>query len=180
MTGRTDSGIIIIVKRKMKEGIQMKKIFLDLDGTLAQFNVEGALERFDKEIGFFANLLAFDKIEIVNELAKNNNLFIVSASPNIQADLDKMEWIKKYLPDMPIQNITLCRLGENKAEIIQKKYSVAFDASCFLLDDYTKNLWEWEKMGGTGIKRLTVDADNSTNKWKGLTLSSLEELINIY
>ena len=27
----------------------MKKIFLDLDGTLANFNVENALERFDKE-----------------------------------------------------------------------------------------------------------------------------------
>ena len=32
----------------------MIKIFLDLDGTLARFNVRNALERFDKEEGFFA------------------------------------------------------------------------------------------------------------------------------
>ncbi len=157
---------------------KMKKVFLDLDGTLVRFNVERALERFDNEKGFFANLLAFDNIEIVNKLATKGNLFIISASPNEQADKDKMEWIKKYLPNICLDNITICRIGENKAKIIQEKYAVTFDASCFLLDDYTKNLWEWEQMGGIGIKRLTVDADNSTNKWKGLTLSSLEELIN--
>ena len=57
----------------------MKRIFLDLDGTLARFNVRNALERFDKEVGFFANLLAYKGIEIVNELAKEDNLFIISA-----------------------------------------------------------------------------------------------------
>ena len=40
----------------------MKKIFLDLDGTLARFNVRNALQRFDKEIGFFAKLLAYKGI----------------------------------------------------------------------------------------------------------------------
>ena len=34
----------------------MEKIFLDLDGTLARFNVRNAFERFDKEEGFFAKL----------------------------------------------------------------------------------------------------------------------------
>ena len=32
----------------------MKKIFLDLDGTLAKFNVRNALQRFATEKGFFA------------------------------------------------------------------------------------------------------------------------------
>ena len=102
----------------------MNKIFLDLDGTLVKFNVENALERFDKEKGFFANLLAFEGIEVVNNLAKNNNLFIISASPNEQADKDKLIWIEKYLPNISKENITLCRLGENKASIIEKKYNI--------------------------------------------------------
>ena len=34
----------------------MKKIFLDLDGTLAKFNVKNALKRFDNEKGFLQNL----------------------------------------------------------------------------------------------------------------------------
>ena len=46
------------------------KLFLDLDGTLARFNVRNALNRFETEKGFFANLLAYKGIEIINEMAK--------------------------------------------------------------------------------------------------------------
>ena len=157
----------------------MKRIFLDLDGTLARFNVRNALERFDKEEGFFANLLAYKGIEVVNELAKTNQLFIISASPNEQADKDKMIWLEKYLPNIRIDNVTLCRLGQNKALIIQEKYNITIDKECLLLDDYTKNLNEWESFGGKGIKRLTTISDNSTKQWKGQTLKHLNELVTI-
>ena len=157
-----------------------KKVFLDLDGTLAKFNVRNALERFDKEVGFFAKLGAYKGIEVVNELAKTNQLFIISASPNEQADKDKMVWIQKYLPNVSIDNITLCRIGQNKAQIIEKKYSIKIDNNCYLLDDYTKNLNEWESFGGLGIKRLTSVADNSRKLWKGLQIKVLTELIKIF
>lgn len=154
----------------------MKKIFLDLDGTLAKFNVPNALERFDKEIGFFSKLGAYKGIEAINELAKNNNLFVISASPNEQADKDKMIWLEKYLPNINVNNITICRIGENKAKIIQDKYNITINEQCYLLDDYTKNLIEWENFGGTGIKRITTVADNSRKIWQGLVLKHLEEL----
>ncbi len=157
-----------------------KKVFLDLDGTLAKFNVRNALERFDKEVGFFAKLGAYKGIEVVNELAKTNQLFIISASPNEQADKDKMVWIQKYLPNVSIDNITLCRIGQNKAQIIEEKYSIKIDNNCYLLDDYTKNLNEWESFGGLGIKRLTSVADNSRKLWKGLQIKDLTELIKIF
>ena len=73
----------------------MKKIFLDLDGTLAKFNVRNALQRFDNEKGFFAKLRAYKGIETINEMAKAGNVYIISASPNEQADVDKMKWICK-------------------------------------------------------------------------------------
>lgn len=154
-----------------------KKIFLDLDGTLARFNVPKALERFKTEKGFFANLKAYKGIEKINEIAKNYNnyVYIISASPNKQADNDKMIWINKYLPNINKNNIVLCRCGENKAEILKNK-GLTIDKECFLLDDYTKNLIEWENSGGTGIKRLTYCADNSTKKWKGQTLRNLATL----
>lgn len=163
----------------MKEReIEMNKIFLDLDGTLARFNVPNALERFDKEEGFFANLLAYKGIEIVNELAKKNNLFIISASPNEQADKDKLIWLNRYLPNVRQENVTICRIGENKAKIIEDKYNIKINNECLLLDDYTKNLFEWENFGGIGIKRLTTVSDNSRGLWKGFELKQLEELIN--
>lgn len=157
----------------------MKKIFLDLDGTLAKFNVRNALKRFDNEEGFFAKLGAYKNIEKINEMAKNGNVYIISASPNEQADNDKMIWIKKYLSNVPVENIVLCRLGENKAKIIENKYNIKIDKNCMLLDDYTKNLTEWETVGGVGIKRLTTVSDNSRKLWKGLTLADLGRLATL-
>lgn len=158
----------------------MNKIFLDLDGTLARFNVRNALKRFDNEIGFFANLLAYKGIEVVNELATTNQIYIISASPNEQADKDKQLWLNKYLPNVRQENITLCRLGQNKAEIIQNKYNITINEQCYLLDDYTKNLNEWESFGGIGIKRLTQVSDNSRKLWKGLELKHLQELRQLF
>lgn len=154
----------------------MKKIFLDLDGTLAKFNVKNALQRFATEEGFFERLGAYKNIEEINEMAKEGNVYIISASPNVQADNDKMKWIQKYLFNIPIANIVICRVGENKAEIIKSQLNIMIDKTTVLLDDYTKNLTEWENAGGVGIKRLTKVADNSTGKWKGLAIRNLNQL----
>lgn len=157
----------------------MNKIFLDLDGTLAKFNVPNALKRFETEKGFFARLGAYKNIDKINEMAKNGNVYIISASPNIYADLDKMAWIRKYLPNIKRNNIIFCRLGINKARHIENLLKIKIDKTCYLLDDYTKNLTEWETVGGVGIKRLTTVSDNSRKLWKGLELADLGRLANI-
>lgn len=154
----------------------MKKIFLDLDGTLAKFNVPNALARFENEKGFFARLGAYKGIEKINEMAKKGNVYIISASPNMYADLDKKSWVNRFLPNVKTSNIIFCRVGQNKARYIENKLNIKIDNTCILLDDYTKNLTEWESVGGVGIKRLTSVADNSTGKWQGLTLKQLAEL----
>lgn len=154
----------------------MKKVFLDLDGTLAKFNVPNALKRFETEKGFFARLGAYKNIEKINEMAKTGNVYVISASPNMYADIDKMAWIRKYLPNLKRQNIIFCRLGVNKARYIEHLLDIKIDKTCMLLDDYTKNLTEWETAGGVGIKRLTTVSDNSRKLWQGLTLKDLAEL----
>lgn len=157
----------------------MKRIFLDMDGTLARFNVRNALARFENEKGFFANLLAYKGIENINEMVKNGNVYIISASPNMYADMDKKAWLKKYIPNLKNEYILLCRNGQNKAKFIENKLGIKIDKNCYLLDDYTKNLIEWEEVGGIGIKRITTVSDNSTRKWKGLELKDLCKLSDI-
>mgnify|MGYP003292603141 CR=1 FL=1 len=158
----------------------MKKIFLDLDGTLARFNVPNALNRFDKETGFFARLKPYKGIGEIDRLAQRGNVYIISASPNLTADLDKMQWVQKYIPNIQYNNIVICRIGENKAKVIESKYNIEINEQCYLLDDYTKNLNEWEQYNGSGIKRLTGVADNSRKLWKGLTLKDLIELQQLF
>jgi 5'(3')-deoxyribonucleotidase len=129
--------------------------------------------------GFFVGLGAYVGIEVVNTMARKGNIYVISASPNEQADKDKLQWLKKYLPNLQKENITFCRLGENKAQIIEHKYNIKIDKTCYLLDDYTKNLIEWESVGGIGIKRLTSLADNSRKLWQGLQIRKLSQLTNI-
>ena len=157
----------------------MNKIFLDMDGTLARFNVRNALNRFENERGFFANLLAYKGIENINEMVKNGNIYIIRVSPNMYADIDKKTWLKKYIPNLKNENILFCRNGQNKAKFIESKLGIKIDKNCYLLDDYTKNLVEWEEVGGIGIKRITTVSDNSTKKWKGLELKDLCKLSNV-
>ena len=157
----------------------MIKLFLDLDGTLAKFNSKkNALERFKTEKGFFASLKPFKHIEFVNDLTNNTNveLFIISATPNEQADIDKMAWINTYLPNIKKSNVCFCRIGENKAIKIKEQLNIDIDKSCLLLDDYTNNLVEWTKANGIGIKRLTSLANNSSKKWKGFAIKDLRQL----
>lgn len=154
----------------------MIKIFLDMDGTIARFNVRNALQRFATELDFFKNLLPYKNIGKIDKLALKRNVYIITASPNVRCDIDKMLWLRKYLPNLPLENIVICRIGDNKAEIIKQKLGVDINAETYLLDDYTKNLVDWESAGGVGIKRLTKMADNSTGKWKGLTIKDLAEL----
>ena len=161
----------------------MKKLFLDMDGTLAMFNSKkNALKRFDNEKGFFTSLKPFVNIDTINQLVDNNvvEVFIISASPNEQADFDKKQWINTYLPSVKPENICFCRLGQNKAQIIKEQLNIDIDNNCYLLDDYTKNLIEWNNSNGIGIKRLTSLANNSRKIWKGLSIRNLNQLTTLF
>ena len=157
----------------------MIRLFLDLDGTLAKFNSKRkALERFDKEKGFFATLKPFKNIEKVNQLALRDDIevYIISATPNDQADKDKMIWINKYLNNIKKTNICFCRLGKNKAKEIKEQLNIDIDENCLLLDDYTNNLIEWTKANGIGIKRLTSLANNKSKRWQGICIRDLSSI----
>ena len=160
------------------------KLFLDMDGTIAKFNSKrNALSRFEKEENFFLSLKPFKYIEEINQLVKENNnvdVFIISASPNEKADKEKRLWVQQYLPDLPLANICFCRIGENKGKIIKEQLNITIDNTCYLLDDYTNNLIEWQKSNGIGIKRITSLANNKSKRWQGLTVRDLRQLFNFF
>lgn len=157
----------------------MIKIFIDMDGTIAKFNVRNAINRFATEQKFFSKLSAYKGIETIDKLASQGNIYIISASPNERTDADKREWLNRYLPSLKSENIIFCRIGENKAKVIKDKLNITIDKTCFLLDDYTKNLIEWKQLNGIGIKRITSKADNSTKKWQGYCLRDLRQLYSL-
>ena len=154
-----------------------------MDGTIAKFNSKkNALARFDNEKSFFSSLKPFKYIDIINELIKNEivEVYVISASPNEQADLDKLAWLRTYLKELKETNICFCRIGTNKAKAIKEQLNIDIDNNCYLLDDYTKNLIEWNNCNGIGIKRLTSLANNKSKTWKGLAIKDLRQLEQLF
>ncbi|MBQ3792349.1 MAG: hypothetical protein II797_04510 [Clostridia bacterium] len=71
---------------------------------------------------------------------------------------DKVSWVRRYLsPDVKV------RLVLRK----EKKYCVE-GGNSYLIDDYRKNIREWEEAGGTGI--LFTSAEETREKLKELGL----------
>jgi 5'(3')-deoxyribonucleotidase len=131
-----------------------------MDGVLADFDkVPNAVARYKDEKNFFYNLEPI--IENVNAIkkliARNQIVKILSKSPHEKADNDKRKWLAKYLPEIKSENIIFARPHETKISFIdelEKHFSV-------LLDDYEKNIQEWQNENGIAI---TITKENTIDK----------------
>lgn len=133
-------------KRHLKDIIKTN-VYVDMDGVIADFNNEPhALERFTTEKGFFKSLKVINKGAF--EMLMNNkeiNLFVLSASPNKQADKDKLAFLKFHFPKLKRKQVIFCRNGQNKADFMKTEKGV-------LLDDYGKNCEQWRERGNVAIQ----------------------------
>ena len=149
--------------------------YFDSDGVLVNFAEEKkALLRFSIEVNFFYNLKRRkENFEIMKLLLKlGKNVYILTASPNAQADQDKMRCYEEEIPELPKENIIICRLGENKAKYIKDK------ENSVLIDDYTSNLLKVQKYG-VGVIKYLNGYDNPIGKHTKHnidTITSLSEL----
>lgn len=137
------------------------RLFVDIDGTLAEFKAVDTLEIL-YEKGYFKNLQpqqsVVDAVNYIVENEPNIEVFILSSvlSDSKYALQEKNEWIDKYLPNIPKEKRIFPPCGEDKKDYIDG----GVDWTDFLLDDYSKNLHSWEPPA-KGIKVL--NGINGTN-----------------
>lgn len=137
-------------------------IFLDMDGVLADFEggIQSSNEGLDKmfDNGFFKTLLPLErdlettikKLQILAEVKVVSKACVPKTDSRYQKQVeDKVEWLRIFAPTIPRENIMVLASDESKGMIAQKYKST----NAILVDDYSKNLVEWELAGGVGVKR---------------------------
>lgn len=142
-----------------------KRLFIDMDGTLAHFNNVEKLESLYEQ-GYFLSLAPHrNLVEAIRELNSKPNVdvFILSAvlEESLYARQEKTQWLSSYLPEIKPEQIIFTPCGHPKSDYIQN-----LSRSDLLIDDYTVNLNEWVKSGGSGMKFVNrVNSKHGT--WKG-------------
>ncbi len=139
-----------------------QRLFVDMDGTLAVFKPVDEMETLYEE-GYFKTLEPQrNVVEAVRQIIKNHpeievNILSAYLTDSSYALKEKNEWLDRYLPEIDREHRIFMPCGTDKKEAIKD----GIRSNDFLLDDYTKNLNEWQPPA-RGIKLL-----NSINHTRG-------------
>jgi 5'(3')-deoxyribonucleotidase len=155
----------------------LPEIYCDLDEVLVDFvkaadaAVGGNFAQTDKKTrwntinqtkGFWANLDWKPNAKRLHDFIIRYNPHVLSAYTNRDpvSKTGKMKWVKKNT-GFKRANIHLVLRSQKQAyaKTIEEKPNI-------LIDDYNKNIEEWESAGGIGI--LHTDVGKTINKLKGL------------
>lgn len=135
-----------------------------MDGTLAVFHPVDELETL-YEKGYFLNLepqknvLAAIRELTVNHTEIEVNILSAYLSDSPYALQEKNEWLDRFLPEIDRDHRIFVPCGTDKKEGVRG----GIRENDFLLDDYTKNLNEWQPPA-RGIKLLN-GINHSRGTW---------------
>lgn len=142
-----------------------QRLFVDMDGTLAEFKTVDTLETlYEKD--YFINLKPNENVlGAIKQLIADNDIdvYILSAylTDSRYVLEEKNAWLDKYLPELPQEKRLFVPCGTDKSVAVPG----LIRPDDYLLDDYTKNLSEWEPPA-RGIK--LINGINHTNgTWQG-------------
>jgi len=132
-----------------------RRLFVDMDGTLARFHDQvNYLERmYEKD--FFRNLTSFENmvagVRQFIQLYPDVDVYILSAKVIGEppyCEMEKHAWLDRHLPEIVGERRIFTEMGRPKAEYIPG----GLTKNDFLLDDYNKGLNQWLFDGGSAIK----------------------------
>ena len=147
----------------------MKRLYIDMDGTLANFYEDQECLENMWEKGFFRNLKPYPHIlEAIALFIKTYPEVEVYISSSVidspYCEIEKNEWLDQYLPQIDQKHRFFPPVGMSKGSIIDQ-----ISPNDYLLDDYNNGLEAFKKDGGSAIKfRNPINHKGKIGKlWQG-------------
>ena len=157
-------------------------LYLDFDGVIVDsirvtykmleekgISVEDTpkVQEFYRELDWFKLLDNISQInnsiKYIKNLLKNGsyNLYILTTVNSLKELEAKVKYMRKFGLNIPVIAVPK---GVDKSELVDAKNSI-------LVDDYSGNLYPWEKAGGIGVKFTEKAKEHSF-----ITVNSLNDL----
>ncbi len=119
----------------------MKNYYVDMDGVIANFHKEPYKYTNAINREWIANLEPFmENVEIIRNLIRTENVYILSKAANEDAKLGKLEWLARYIPELNRNHIIIIVGNGKKVDYIRTENGI-------LIDDDMKNINPWRKAG---------------------------------
>lgn len=161
-----------IKNEQKKETISKKRrLFIDMDGTIAVWNNDASFEEVAAP-GYFSNIPPMNNSlmavkYLVTELSDKYEIFILSSVfEDGHSVRDKNIWLDRYLPEIDKKHRIFVPYSRTKRDFVREVTGAIYDSDV-LVDDFTKNLAAWH---GVGIKILN-GINGSKGTWNGYVIS---------
>lgn len=124
----------------------MNNYYFDMDGVLCNFHKEPYKYANAINRRWIASLDPFaENVALVRRLlCEGQNVYILSKAASDTAKLGKLDWLARYIPELPRANVIVIVGHGCKVDYMQTGTGV-------LIDDDPKNVRPWIKAGHTAI-----------------------------
>ncbi len=120
--------------------------YFDMDGVISNFHKEPYkyVNAINRE--WIANLEPFMyNVDLIRNLIKQGkSVYILSKAASENAKLGKIDWLKKYIPELKSNRIIVIVGSGKKCDYMRTKTGI-------LIDDDKTNINQWVKAGHKGI-----------------------------
>lgn len=148
----------------------MKKVFIDMDGVLAEYR-NGCKEEDLKKEGYFLTLKPEENmLGALNMLIRDCDALgigicvLTKVYPKMfkYSVSEKLQWRDKYMPDLFDSEFVMVDGEEQeKSAAVKELIGGDINSDCILIDDYNANLKEWFLNGGTPVKYVNKINDKN-------------------
>lgn len=139
----------------------MKRLFIDMDGVLAEYRKSCNEKELAKKNYFLTLKPEVNMLNAIEMLVNSSEElgYSVHVLTKVYPKMfkhsvdEKLQWRDEYMPFLyDSEFIMVDGEKEEKSQAIKELLGCSIDESCILVDDYNFNLTDWASNGGTSVK----------------------------